>query len=54
MENKHRGYHVTIVNNNTGETLMDADTRESCTRCYTTRRKAGKWSRNRDRILLLR
>ena len=27
MENKHRGYHVTIVDNNTGETLMDADTR---------------------------
>lgn len=27
MENKHRGFHVTIVNNNTGETIMDADTR---------------------------
>lgn len=26
MENKHRGYHVTIVDNNTGETIMDADT----------------------------
>lgn len=27
MENKQRGYHVTIVDNNTGETIMDADTR---------------------------
>lgn len=27
MENKHRGYHVTIVDNNTGETIKDADTR---------------------------
>lgn len=27
MENKNRGYHVTIVDNNTGETIMDADTR---------------------------
>lgn len=27
MENKNRGYHVTIVNNNTGKTIMDADTR---------------------------
>lgn len=27
MENKNRGYHVTIVDNNTGETITDADTR---------------------------
>lgn len=27
MENKNRGYHVTIVDNNTGETIVDADTR---------------------------
>lgn len=27
MENKHRGYHVTIVDNNTGKTIQDADTR---------------------------
>lgn len=26
MENKNRGFHVTIVNNNTGETIVDADT----------------------------
>ena len=27
MENKNRGYHVTIVDNNTGKTITDADTR---------------------------
>ena len=26
MENKNRGYHVTIVDNNTGETVRDFDT----------------------------
>lgn len=27
MENKHRGYHVTIVDNNTGKVVHDGDTR---------------------------
>lgn len=27
MENKNRGYHVTIVDNNTGKTITDTDTR---------------------------